>query len=193
MKSIKNNRGFTLIELLAVIIILAVIMTIAIPNVIATLDKNKRESFIKDAKRAITSAEYTIRSDTQYEYPDANSAVVFPLSNLKNLDLEISPFDTYYSYNDSFVAITKESVGDYYEYVYYVHLVSCTDEECLNTEDNSVSKNRGINLVKDTELDSSNRFELVQKGDDVNLELLRDTSHAGIMSVLKVNHVVVYD
>lgn len=193
MKKIQNNRGFTLIELLAVIIILAVIMTIAIPNVISTLEKNKRDSFIKDAKRAITSAEYTIRSDTQYEYPDENSAIIFPLSNLKNLDLEISPYDTYYSYNDSFVAITKEKVGEYYEYVYYVHLVSCTDEECQNTEDNSLSKNRGINLVKGTELDSSNRFELVQKGDDVNLGLLEDGSHAEILSILHVSHVIVYD
>ena len=48
MKRIKNQKGFTLIELLAVIIILAVIMTVAIPNIVGTLDKNKKDSFIKE-------------------------------------------------------------------------------------------------------------------------------------------------
>lgn len=199
MKRIKNNQGFTLIELLAVIIILGVIMTIAIPNVISTLDKNKRDSFLKDAKRAITSAEYTIRSETRYEYPDASSVVIFPLSELKNMDLDVSPFDTYYSPKYSFVAITKEKEGEYYEYKYYVHLVSCTDHECENEEDNSVSKNRGINLAKEEDLEASGRYELVVKGDDVNLDYLRDSNHAELISyferalnVSQVN-IVVYD
>ena len=191
MYKIKNNKGFTLIELLAVIIILAVIMTIAIPNVISTLDKNKRDSFIKDAKRAITSAQYTIRSDTQYEYPDERTTVVFPLNRLKNLDLEVSPFDTYYSLKDSFVAITKEKVGEDYEYVYYIHLVSCSDEECANLEDNSISKNRGINITKAEDLDASGKYDLIVKGDDVVIDYLRDSSYAGIGNKLKPN-VVVY-
>ena len=117
MKRINNQKGFTLIELLAVIIILAVIMTVAIPNIIGTLDKNKKDSFIKDAKRAVTSCEYTIRTEKKYEYPDETTAIVFPLSKIKNLDLEVSSFDTYYSQEDSFVAITKDQVGSSYEYV----------------------------------------------------------------------------
>ena len=67
MKVLKSKKGFTLIELLAVIIILAVIMTVAIPNIMGTLDKNKKDSFIKDAKRAIISCDYTIRTEKKYE------------------------------------------------------------------------------------------------------------------------------
>ena len=174
MKILKSEKGFTLIELLAVIIILAVIMTVAIPNIIATLEKNKKDSFIKDAKRAITSCEYTIRTEKKYEYPDDNTAIVFPISKIKNLNLESSPYDTYYSQNDSFVVITKNKVGASYEYTYYVHLVSCTDELCENLEDNSSLKNRGINLESSKMLDDGSRFDLVVKGDEVNLTFLRD-------------------
>ena len=173
MKRINNQKGFTLIELLAVIIILAIIMTIAIPNIVGTLDKNKKDSFIKDAKRAITSCEYTIRTEKKYEYPDETTAVVFPLSKLKNLDLEVSSFDTYYSQEDSFVAITKDKVGAAYEYVYYVHLVSCTDELCENLEDNSSLKNRGINVARFDTLDNASRYDLVVKGDEVVIDYIR--------------------
>lgn len=205
MKKINNRSGFTLIELLAVIVILGVIMTIAIPNIVATLDKNKRDSLIKDAKRAITSAEYTIRSETKYEYPDNSSAIVFPLNKIKNLDLEISPFDTYYSMEDSFVAITKEPAGSVYEPVYYVHLVSCSDEKCDNLEDNSVSKNRGINVARADSLDDSGRYELVVKGEEVITNYLEDTSggtYEGIKSAInairekkglsRITNVIVY-
>jgi prepilin-type N-terminal cleavage/methylation domain-containing protein len=205
MKLKNNRRGFTLIELLAVVIILGVIMTIAIPNIVATLDKNKRDSLVKDAKRAITSAEYTIRSETKYDYPDNNSAVVFSLNKLNNLDLEISPFDTYYSLEDSFVAITKEPVGSDFEYIYYVHLVSCTDKKCDNSEDNSVSKNRGINVARADSLDESGRYELVVKGEDVVTDYLENDTggtYEGIKSAINdirrskglttINNVIVY-
>ncbi|MCR5483079.1 MAG: BspA family leucine-rich repeat surface protein [Bacilli bacterium] len=42
----KNNKGFTLVELLAVIVILAIIMLIAIPAILNTMEKAKRKSFI---------------------------------------------------------------------------------------------------------------------------------------------------
>lgn len=179
----KNKKGFTLIELLAVIIILGVIMTIAIPNVVATLDKNKRDSFIQDAKRVISSAEYTIRSNTRIDYPDDYSITVLPLKDIKNLELGTSSFDTYYSTDKSFVAIVKEntSTADQ-EYAYYVHLVSCTDELCENTEDDSISYNRGINLTKASDLDKSDRYDLVVKGAEVKLDYLLDTNYNDLKS-----------
>lgn len=176
MKILKSQKGFTLIELLAVIIILAVVMTVAIPNIISTLEKNKKDSFIKDAKNAIISCEYTIKTEKKYEYPDETTAVVFPLKKIKNLKLETSPYDTYYSQNDSFVVITKNLVENAYEYVYYVHLVSCTDELCENSEDDSSLKNRGINLESKEMLEGGGRFDLVVKGEEVKLDFLRDNS-----------------
>ena len=167
----KSNKGFTLIELLAVIIILGVIMTIAIPNVVSTLDRNKKDTMLNDAQRAITAAKYTMRANTEYEYPDDNTIVVLPFKKLENLDLEISSYDTYYSMNDSFVAISNESTGDDSERVYYVHLVSCPAEECAQ-DDDSLSQNRGINLVSETDLNGPGKYDLIIKGLDLKMNLL---------------------
>ena len=70
----KNNKGFTLIELLAVVVILAVIMTLAIPNIVSTINKNKKEALIEDAKKFQASAEYKLVSDTKIQKPNTNSA-----------------------------------------------------------------------------------------------------------------------
>ncbi len=167
----KNKKGFTLIELLAVIVILGVIMTIAIPNIVTTLDKNKKDTFIEDALRAITAAKYTMRANTEYEYPDSSSIVVLPFDKLENLDLEVSPYDTYYSYSKSFVAISsvKLRTGDDYERIYYVHLVSCPSEECLQ-DDDSLSQYRGINLTSEDNLSGGGRYDRVVKGLDLRTD-----------------------
>ena len=173
----KNKKGFTLIELLAVVIILGVIMTIAIPNIVSTLDKNKRDSIIKDARRIISSAEYTIRSDTKMEYPDSSTVVIITLNRIKNLNLDVSSFDTYYSKDKSFVAITAEPMqsGDM-RMVYYVHLVSCGDETCAGDDAEAIAKNRGINLAREDDLESVDRFELVVKGADLKMDYLDQSS-----------------
>ena len=168
-----NKNGFTLIELLAVVVILGVIMTIAIPNVVSTIDKNKKESMIEDAKQLISSAEYKIKSDTSIKYPDANSLVVIKASSMDNLDLEVSPFDTYYCPDKTFVAITKEKRDGVYEYVYYVHVVSAKDKEC-NINESNESYVHGIELSERDMLSSSDRFDLVGKGSEINYTLIDD-------------------
>ncbi|MBR1386215.1 MAG: type II secretion system protein [Bacilli bacterium] len=188
----KKKNGFTLIELLAVVVILGVLMLVAIPNVVSTLEKNKRDSFINDAKLAISAAEYTIRANTQYEYPKEGEIVIFPFNKLRNLNIEKSSFDTYYSYDYSFVAITREEfnngVGDS-EYVYYVHLVSCTNKNCDSTDTDEIDSYRGINLTRESNLETSKRFDLVTKGFEVQTDLLtRDTRDHDIKEAISNSH-----
>ena len=173
----KNKKGFTLIELLAVVIMLGVIMTIAIPNIVSTLDKNKRDSIIKDAKRIVSSAEYTLRSDTKIDKPDFSTVAIISLKRIKNLNLDVSSFDTVYSKDKSFVAITREpdGAGDS-KLVYWVHLVSCANEACTVDDPDDISLNRGINLVKYEDLDTVDRYDLVVKGDELKLDYMDQSS-----------------
>ena len=59
----KNNKGFTLVELLAVLSVLAVLMLLAVPNVIGVVQRDKNKTYVEDAKKLVTLAEYKIRSN----------------------------------------------------------------------------------------------------------------------------------
>lgn len=164
-----NEKGFTLIELLAVIIILGVIMTIAVPNVLSMLDKNKKDTFIEHAKLMANQAEYAIRKDTTIEYPTKNNAIIMTLEYLNTEDISESPYNTMYSPSQSFVAIVNYSDdAGVTEYKYYVHLVACNDLECTNNSNEDIQDTRGINLINVDELTGSSRFLKVKR--DVEVE-----------------------
>ena len=55
-----NNKGFTLVELLAVIVILLAISMVAIPNITASLEKNKNRLSESQKKIIVSSAELFI-------------------------------------------------------------------------------------------------------------------------------------
>ena len=58
-----NRQGFTLVELLAALVILALLMAAAVPNVIGMINRNKATSYIEDAKKLAARAEYLMRGD----------------------------------------------------------------------------------------------------------------------------------
>lgn len=53
-----NTKGFTLVELLAVIVILAIILLIAVPNVMGIIENAKKDGFCSTSKLAYKSVEY---------------------------------------------------------------------------------------------------------------------------------------
>lgn len=164
-----NKKGFTLIEILAVIIILGVIMTIAVPNVLSMIDRNKKDTFIEHAKMMATQAEYTIRKDVSIEYPSEGKAIILTLEYLNTSDIAESPYGTPYNKERSFVAIVNEKVEGFTEYKYYVHLITCGDDECTAA---NAKKNIGINLIDIDELTGSIRFSKVVTAGDVTTDYL---------------------
>lgn len=62
MKNKKN--GFTLVELLAVIVILAIILLIAVPNILGVIEKSREDSFESSVKMIVKQAEYDSLSET---------------------------------------------------------------------------------------------------------------------------------
>lgn len=142
-----NKKGFTLIELLGVIIILSIVMLIAIPNITSVLDKNKRESYLADAKKIITQAKYEIRS-SRVEKPASNELVKITLSHLGTNDVSKDADGNSYSLTDSYVIIVRKE--GYLEY--YVNLIAVTE-----------NGNKGIRLTHEDTLQGDSRLTLIEK------------------------------
>ena len=131
------NNGFTLIELLATILILALIMLIAVPNVMSTIDKNKQDTYVEDAKKMITLAEYKIRSDTTIPLPTSGNCIIIPLNSLDLSEFSEGPEGGTYDLDDSYVLVARNGNA----YTYYATIV-----------ENYNSSKRGIPLVSRNEL-----------------------------------------
>ena len=52
----KNNKGFTLVELLAVIAIMAILLIIALPNVLKMFNESKEKIFLTESKSVFKEA-----------------------------------------------------------------------------------------------------------------------------------------
>ena len=172
----KNNKGFTLIELIAVVVILAVLMMLAVPNVVATINKNKKEAFLEDAKKFKAAVEAKLVSDTSIKLPNSDSVIVFTLDKVGKAEIEESPYGTKYSTKYSFVAVTKEPktvvVNDtngtqqktFNELVYYVHLITCTTDDC---SDSNIESRYGLDFHVVDDLNDNQRFNYIVQADSV--------------------------
>lgn len=117
-----NKKGFTLIELLAAMVILGVIMVIAVPNVMGILTQSRANTYVEDAKKLISLAEYKFRSSTSIVRPTPNGCVVMALSYLDNSELENAPHNGAYDKANSFVVIKNTGSAGSAKYTYYVTL-----------------------------------------------------------------------
>ena len=119
-----KKNGFTLIELLATILILALIMLIAVPNVMSTIDKNKQDTYVEDAKKMITLAEYKIRSDTSIPLPTSGNCIIVPLNSLDLSDFNEGPEGGSYDLENSYVLVARNGNS----YLYYATIVENYDD-----------------------------------------------------------------
>jgi type IV pilus assembly protein PilA len=112
----KNNKGFTLVELLAVIVILAVILLIAVPNVFGIIDKSRSDTLVSNAKMMASAARLKVTTTPSY-LPSANLKVKSIL--LTDLDLEKmdrDPDGGSYGAN-SYVYVARDDTGVLHYYV----------------------------------------------------------------------------
>lgn len=149
-----NRRGFTLIELLATIMILSLIMLVAVPNVMSTIDKNKQDTYIEDAKQMITLAEYEIRSNTDIDLPNNGNCIVIRLEALDISSLSDAPEGGTYDLRNSYVAIARSGS----DLIYMATIVE-------NYDDNK----RGIPLTSRDNLNNDNARDYVEMNDDLQI------------------------
>jgi len=182
----KNNKGFTLIELIAVVVILAVIMLIAVPNVVSTINKNKKEALIEDAKKFKAAVEAKIASDTTIDKPNNDNAILFTLEKVGKAGISESPYGTKYSRTKSFVVVAKApmtvnvSEGNTItktKLVYFVHLVACKSDDCTDAD---VAARYGLNMSEVDNLNTADRFDLVVQADDV---VIYDVDGTGLTTI----------
>ena len=78
-----NRKGFTLIELLAVITIMGILMVVAIPSVIRTIENTRRDSFLDTAKQYVNGVKTMFISDS-IECPETAGGAYVLGTSLKN-------------------------------------------------------------------------------------------------------------
>ncbi len=104
-----NHKGFTLVELLATMAVLAVLMLLAIPNVIGVVQNNKNKTYIEDAKKLVTLAEYKINSDPNLK-PSQGSSACFYMEYLDlSKELDEPPNGGQYDRDKSYVYVLNSN------------------------------------------------------------------------------------
>ena len=119
-----NRKGFTLVELLASLVILGLLMGIAIPNVVGTIRKQRKNTYIEDSKRLVSRAKTMISANNL----DKVENTCYSLRFLDNGDFDEAPnggkYLRYYSY------VKIDGSGNY-----WVTLIECTSCKDQGQED----------------------------------------------------------
>ena len=125
----KNNKGFTLVETIAVIIILGVVLSIAVPSITNVVKSTNKNRMISDAETFISEVKEYVESDTIGNTPNDNK---YKLVNIKS-KLSKSPYGGNYNMESSFVIINNNS-----------YTVCLTDDKYkATTEEGSITVKKG--------------------------------------------------
>lgn len=142
----KENRrkGFTLIELLAVIIILAILMTLAITAMSGYIVNARKDTFITTAQQYANAARLSFVNG-EYETIARGNCIAVKTSGIAlESGTTDSPFGNAYETQDSYVVIRNVSsasdASDKYEY--YVQMVD--------------AKGNGFGLMREADVEREN-------------------------------------
>ncbi len=147
-----SRKGFTLIELLVTIFILSLIMLVAVPNVMNIVDKNKKETYVNDAKKMITLAEYKLKSDSSIALPNEGSCIIVLMKALDLSDFSKGVEGGEYDTNNSYVVIARDNN----KYIYMATIIEKYGDRV-----------RGINLSSRDDLNKEGAFNLVKEDEEI--------------------------
>ena len=106
-----NNKGFTLVELLAALAILAILMGVALPNILAIVEKSRNKMYITDAKKFVSTVEYQVTAG-KIAKPNRGSSKKITLATIDSSEYNNPPNGGTYVKNKSYVKITNDSSGN---------------------------------------------------------------------------------
>ena len=148
---IMNRKGFTMIELLAALVILGLLMAVAAPNIMGVLNKNRNTTYVEDAQKLASRAEYVLRGDPKIDKPSSSTCIGFSLGYLDNSEFTNPPYGGAYYANASFVVVERVNG----EYKYYVQLIENLCKKAHPGED-CQDGSRGVNYTDVESLSSGN-------------------------------------
>ena len=147
-------------------------MGIAIPNIMGIIKKQKQSTYLEDAKKMVSRAEYMIRSNTEVKKPTGTGTgkcILMTLGFLDNGEFNSPPYGGAYYTNFSYV-IVENSNG---KYTYKVQLFECTklNSGTSSQEGGIITQTRtcnnyagtGIAIISSTSSDLNNPSKVINK------------------------------
>lgn len=155
-----KRNGFTLVELLVMLVVLAILMLIAIPNISGMIKNQKLNSMKNDMNSMIETTKIKANKNKSLNKPRSGECIVFSLSYLNDNDnITKGPNGGLYNQYDSLVLYTRE--GN--KYKYYVRLI-----ELYKNKYTGVSLIDGDNSKKLKNSDIGNVEELIGLNKDLS-------------------------
>ena len=156
MKILKNKKGFTLVELLAVIVVLAIVMSLAVVAITGVLDNARKATFVADAKAFLEGARNLVTSDEMNSLLDGDSgeyAVACDSSTIpssRTIDVSTiktqqggvkSPYGNNYDKGNSKIYVSAAKDGTDCKYTYKIYLTDGVYAIGGPSEDNAIEWN----------------------------------------------------
>ena len=191
-----EEKGFTLVELLAVIVILAIIMLIAIPAVLNSVDSARRKTFSEYVTKTAGLAQQKYAESLITETSFGGNCIIYDITT----DLGTSNSGEYKGYvllntitNDIYVTLSDDSYGitAYHfndskkELVSNLSPIGSIEEDkltkeylCSNSNCNSCSYkeggiDKGIIADKESNEDAKEKYALMVTGQQLNISIRR--------------------
>ena len=116
-----KKNAFTLVELLAVIVILAVLLTIAVPAVSNYIVSSKKESYVVVMQEYLSAARNLILSEQVKAPLDKNEVTILSFDAIPlEKGTTTSPFGSEWVDSKSYVAVINSGTGEDPHYTYYI-------------------------------------------------------------------------
>ncbi len=191
-----EEKGFTLVELLAVIVILAIIMLIAIPAVLNSVDSARRKTFSEYVTKTAGLAQQKYAESLITETSFGGNCIIYDITT----DLGTSNSGEYKGYvllntitNDIYVTLSDDSYGitAYHfndskkELVSNLSPIGSIEEDkltkeylCSNSNCNSCSYkeggiDKGIIADKESNEDAKEKYAFMVTGQQLNISIRR--------------------
>ena len=170
MKKRMNKKGFTLIELLAVIIILAILMTLAITAMSGYIRGARRDTFVTTAQQYANAVRLSfVNGDYAADLMPSYGECLAVSTNTVALESgsHESPFNSAYS-DESFVIIYNSSTAGADSYQYFVQMTDDANNGFGVLDENGLDGD----LVKEKAGTSEGNYQTISSktaGDTISL------------------------